>query len=53
MWIVVFWLVLLAIVVVRHAFLSVNGCVGRFLDGFGLCQVGTDSVTTSPTIGGR
>ena len=30
-----------------------KGCVGRFFDGFGLCQVGTASVTTSLAIGGR
>ena len=43
---VVFRLVLLTIVVVRHAFLPVSGCVSQFLDGFGLCQIGTACVTS-------
>ena len=50
---VVFRLIQLTIVVVRYAFLPVSGCVSQFLDGFGLCQIGTGRVTTSPTIGRR
>ena len=48
---VVFRLILLTIVIVRNAFLPVSGCVSQFLDGFGLCQIGTGRVTPSPTIG--